>query len=82
MRCGVPCIVSANDWNGLPEFLNHGVDSIIINQLHPEILAEHIISLLGNSSCLEAISCAARNKVQTQLNWNVIANKIMQTLSC
>jgi glycogen synthase len=81
MRCGVPCIVSANDWNGIPEFLEHGVDSIIINQLHPELLAENIISLLGNASSLESMSQAARNKVKTQLNWNAIANKIVQTLS-
>lgn len=82
MRCGVPCIVSANDWNGIPEFLEHGVDSIIINQIHPEILAENIINLLGNSSRLESMSQAARNKVRTQLNWDAIANKIVQTLSC
>jgi glycogen synthase len=82
MRCGVPCIVSANEWNGIPEFLEHGVDSIIINQLHPELLAEQIISLLGNPSTLESMSQAARNKVRTQLNWNAIANKVVHTLSC
>jgi glycogen synthase len=82
MRCGVPCIVSANDWNGLPEFLEHGVDSVIMNQLHPELLAEHIISSLENSSSLESMSQAARHKVKTQLNWDTIANKIVQTLSC
>jgi len=82
MTCGVPCIVSANDWNGIPEFLEHGVDGIKINQLLPEILAEHIISLLGNPSSLEAMSQAARNKVRTQLNWNTIASKIVKTLSC
>jgi glycogen synthase len=82
MRCGVPCIVSANDWNGIPEFLEHGVDSVIINQLHPELLAENIIGLLENSSGLDSMSQAARNKVKTQLNWGAIANKIIQTLPC
>jgi glycogen synthase len=81
MSCGVPCIVSANDWNGIPEFLEHGVDGIKINQLLPELLAENIISLLGNSSSLKSMSQAAQNRVKAQLNWNAIANKIVQTLS-
>jgi glycogen synthase len=81
MSCGVPCIVSANDWNGMPEFLEHGVDGIKINQLLPELLAEHIVRLLGNASSLESMSLAARSKVKTQLNWNAIADKIVQTLT-
>jgi glycogen synthase len=81
MSCGVPCIVSANDWNGIPEFLEHGVDGIKINQLLPELLAEHIISLLGNTPSLESMSQAARNRVKAQLNWNTIADKIVQTLT-
>ncbi|MGA7954598.1 MAG: glycosyltransferase family 4 protein [Gloeobacterales cyanobacterium] len=80
MSCGVPCIVSANDWNGIPEFLEHGVDGIKINQLCPELLANHIISLLENTSTLESMSHAARNIVKTQLNWKAIAHKIMQTV--
>ncbi len=82
MRSGVPCIVSANDWNGIPEFLDHGVDSIILEHLRPELLAENMISLLGSTSNLESMSQAARNKVKTQLNWSSIAKKIVQTLPC
>lgn len=81
MNYGVPCIVSKNDWNGIPEFLDHELDSMVINELDPELLADYIVNLLRNSSQLKLMSQAARLKVQNQLNWSNIAKTIAKTLS-
>jgi glycosyltransferase involved in cell wall biosynthesis len=81
MNYGVPCIVSTNPWNGIPEFLDHGVDSIIIDELDPKQLAVHMIDLLSDPNKLEMMSQAARLKVQTQLNWQHIAKNILSILS-
>lgn len=80
MNYGVPCIVTANNANGINEFLEHEVDSIIFHQSTPDVLAHHIINVLKDSSLLMSMSKAARDKVRTNLNWNHIASKISQVL--
>ena len=79
MNYGVPCIVSSND--GMPEIIEHGVDGIVIEQPTADILANHIINLLGDISILKTMSQNARRKVKTKFNWNEIAKNILQALS-
>ena len=79
LNYGVPCVVSAND--GMPEIIDNEVNSVVINQPTPDLLAEKIIKLLSNSSLLEAMSSKAREKVRTKFNWSNIAKSIFQTLS-
>jgi glycogen synthase len=76
MNYGVPCIVSENAWNGIPEFLDHELDSIVLKELNPQLLADYMITLLSNPVYLELMSQAARRKVQNQLNWHHIAKTI------
>ncbi len=81
MSYGVPCIVYAGSGNGITEFLEHEVDSIILPHLDPELFAQQIIRLLSNPSLLASMSQAAQEKLKTKLNWNTIAKTVVQTLS-
>ncbi len=76
MNFGVPCIVSANEANGITDFLEHEVDSIIIHQPNPQMLAVQIINLLCNTNRLKSMSKAAQIKVKNNLNWKDIAAKV------
>ncbi len=80
MNYGVPCIVSANNANGITEFLHDGIDSIITYQPTADILANHIINLFKNTDLLSSMSQAARENVRTTLNWNNIAKNISEVL--
>lgn len=78
MNHGIPCIVSNQD--GMPEIIEHEVNGIVISNPTVDTLAEQIIYLLTNKDILEKMSMNARHKVATQLNWNVIAKKLTDTL--
>ena len=80
MNYGVPCIVSANNANGITDFLNDEVDSIVISQPTSDVLANRIINLLNNTDLLTAMSQAALINVRTKLNWNSIAKNISEVL--
>ena len=79
MNYGVPCIVSAND--GMPEIVDNKVNGIVVHQPTCELLANHIINLLGDISTLKEMSHNARHKVKNKFNWNDIAKNISQVLS-
>ena len=80
MNYGVPCIVTANDGNGITDFLDHEIDSIITRNPTPELLAMHTINLLKNHSLLASMSESARIKVKNQLNWNSIAKQVVNVI--
>lgn len=80
MNYGVPCIVSANNANGITHFLTHEIDSIITHEPTPDFLANSAINLLNNTQLLNSMSEAARRNVKTQLNWNNIAKNISEVL--
>jgi glycosyltransferase involved in cell wall biosynthesis len=79
MNYGVPCIVSGND--GMPEIVDDGINGLVVDPLTPELLAEKIISLLGDRAKLNSMSARSRQKVKTQFNCQAIAKKVMQALS-
>lgn len=79
MNYGVPCIVSAKD--GMPEIVDNEVNGVVIPQPTPDVLAERIIALLSDNSMLISMSHKARDKMKKQMNWNNIANNILQVLT-
>lgn len=79
MNYGVPCVVSNRD--GMPEIVDHKINGVVIDELTPHRLADTLIKLLSDPNQLAAMSEAAQHKIRTQLNWNVVAHKIMQTLA-
>ena len=80
MKNGVPCLVTAGNGNGMPEFLEDGLDSVIIGELEPELIANTIIKLLNNPDKLSLISEAGINKIKTKFNWDNIAKEIVDVL--
>lgn len=81
MNYGVPCILAPGDGNGMPDFLDHEVDGILLKQLDTEELAQQMIRLLTNPAQLQALSDAARQKVKTQLTSTSVMNQIVQKLN-
>ncbi|MBD1821734.1 glycosyltransferase family 4 protein [Cyanobacteria bacterium FACHB-DQ100] len=79
MNYGVPCIVSDRD--GMPEIVDHQHNGIVLDQLTPDALAAAMIDLLSHPARLESMSQAARHKIRTQLNWDAVADTIVQVLS-
>ncbi|NES95667.1 MAG: glycosyltransferase family 4 protein [Desertifilum sp. SIO1I2] len=79
LNYGVPCVVSDRD--GMPEIVEQGVNGILVDQLTPEAIAQTLISLLRDPKRLAAMSDAARSKIQTTLNWDSIAQKIVNALT-
>ncbi len=80
MKNGVPCVIAAGKGNGMPEFLEDWVDSVIISKPDPELIADSIIKLLNNPDQLSLMSEAGRYKIQTKFNWDNIAKKIVDVL--
>ncbi len=79
MNYGVPCIVSAN--GGIPEIMDNQTNGIVLEQLTPEALAQQVIELLNDPARLQLLSNNARQKVADQLNWNAIADTILNKMS-
>jgi glycogen synthase len=79
MNYGVPCLVSNND--GMPEIVDRDINGAVVDDLTPEAIAEKAIDLLNNIPVLTSMSHQARHKVKHHFNCDIIARKIIQTLS-
>jgi len=80
MENGVPCVITAGDGNGMPEFLENWVDGVVIPDSDPELIANAMIKLLNDPDKLSLMSQAAIYKMQNKLNWDNIANEIINVL--
>ncbi|MDJ0662366.1 MAG: glycosyltransferase family 4 protein [Crocosphaera sp.] len=78
MNYGIPCIVSNQD--GMSEIVEHQKNGLVLNERKPETLASQMIELLNNPLILEKMSQQARLKIKTQLNWSVIAQKMLNIM--
>lgn len=78
MNYGVPCIVSDRD--GMPEIVDHQINGIALDKPTPNSLAATMIDLLSRPDRLESMSQAAQHKIRTQLNWDSVADAIVQVL--
>jgi glycogen synthase len=79
MNYGVPCIVSSRD--GMPEIVDHNRTGIVLQNLNSQALAEAISELVDDQVKLQSMSKAAREKVQTKLNWKHIGGAVAQYLA-
>jgi glycogen synthase len=77
---GVPCVVTAGNANGMPEFIENWVDGVVVSQANPDLIADTMIKLLDDSDKLSLMSEAAINKIQTKLNWDSISKTIVNIL--
>jgi glycosyltransferase involved in cell wall biosynthesis len=79
MNYGVPCIVSAN--GGISEVIEDRINGVVLSKLQSEALAEEIVKLLNNTQDLQNLSENARLKVAERLNWELIADTMVKTLT-
>jgi glycosyltransferase involved in cell wall biosynthesis len=79
MNFGVPCIVSDRD--GMPEMIDHNIDGIVLEDIDSSTLAQYITGLLLNRERLKEFSVACKRKVAMELNWDVAAKKIFNTIN-
>ncbi|MFM2063462.1 MAG: hypothetical protein RLZZ507_3132 [Cyanobacteriota bacterium] len=79
MNYGVPCIVSEQD--GMPEIIEHEINGLVIPQPTVDQLASQMIYLLSHQDVLEKMSIHAMEKVKNQLNWQVVAQKMIETIN-
>jgi glycosyltransferase involved in cell wall biosynthesis len=80
MAHGVPCVMTAGNGNGMPEFLDDWVDSVVLPKRDPDLIANTIIQLLNDPEKLSLISQAAISKTKTTFHWDNIAKKIVDVL--
>lgn len=79
MSYGVPCIVT--DRGAMKEIVDHGVSGVVLSDLDPRQLADHIVALLKDPVRLQQYSQAAQQKVRDRLNWKAIAQKVSTVLN-
>jgi len=76
MSCGVPVIASC--YGGPKEFIDDGVDGYICDPLHPEQVAERILTLLANAPLRQTIGTRAQEKVDRLHNKAAYAARVEQ----
>jgi len=71
--CGKPVITAP--FPGAAEVVRHGIDGLIVEQ-EPASLSEAIIALLNDPQRRQALGTAGRERVQYELNWAVVVDRI------
>ena len=75
----LPCIGTDNC--AMPEIIDSGINGFIVKPNNSRELAEKIILLLQDSSLRESMGAAAYDKYFTNYRWNIVAEKICNTLN-
>ncbi len=78
MNAGVPALVSERD--AMPEIVTDGVDGVVLKAQTPERLATEVLALLRDPARLARISDAGRETVRSRLNWDRVANAMIESL--
>lgn len=76
MSCGVPVVASC--YGGPKEFIDDGIDGYICDPLHPEQIAERVLTLLANASLRHLIGTRAQDKVDRMYNKAAYAAHVEQ----
>jgi glycogen synthase len=78
MSYGIPCVVSNND--GMPEIVEHDHTGLVIFERNPALVAVDIANLLNNNQRMLTMSVHAKEKISTQFNWQIIAEKMSKIM--
>jgi glycogen synthase len=78
MNYGVPCIVTRR--SGISEIISNRENGIIIDSLDPAEIAAEAVKLLTHPADLERISSEGKKIIRTNLNWEVIADKVARQI--
>jgi glycosyltransferase involved in cell wall biosynthesis len=79
MGCGRPVICSRV--GGMTDTVDDGTTGVLVPPANPEALAEKILLLAGDSRRREAMGQAARQRIEGQFDWPVIAGQYMDIIT-
>lgn len=71
MACGVPLV--ATRVGGIPDFVDHEVDGLLVEPGDPRDLARAVAQLIANPNLLDEFGRRARQKVCQRFSWTHIA---------
>ncbi|MGO8673266.1 MAG: glycosyltransferase family 4 protein [Capsulimonadaceae bacterium] len=78
LNYGVPLVVSPRD--GMPELVDYGGCGVVLPELTAQCLAHEGANLLCDEDRKRRLSEAARAKVKSQWNWDVVADNICRII--
>ena len=75
------CIVVGTDVGGIPDIIQEGETGFLVQEKNPKALANALCNILKQLDTLSYITTAARQKMISQFDWQVIAEKYREILS-
>jgi glycosyltransferase involved in cell wall biosynthesis len=75
------CIVVASDVGGISDIIEDGKTGYLVKQKNPEAIAEALINILKQTDTPSNIKTAARQKMISQFDWQVITDQYAKILS-
>lgn len=78
MACGLPVIASRV--GGIPEYVSHDVEGLLVPPNDPAALRAAVDRLISDPKRYEALSLAARRRVETQCSHTVVAEQELSLL--
>jgi glycosyltransferase involved in cell wall biosynthesis len=75
------CIVVGTDVGGIPDIIQEGETGFLVQEKNPKALANALCNILKQLDTLSYITSAARQKMISQFDWQVIAEKYREILS-
>ena len=76
MACGLPVIGS--DTGGIPDIIKNGETGLLFRQKESPDLANQIIRLLTDEDLRKKMVANARNLIETQFSWEIVAERFME----
>ena len=70
--------VIATRVGGLPQVIRDGENGLLVDERDPVALARAIATLAGDAQQRAAIGAAGRERVRTELDWDVVADRFVQ----
>ena len=79
MACGTPVV--ASNVGGIPEIITDGVDGLLVEAGHPDMLANAIARLLSDKSLKNLLGQRAKSKIANKFSWQANISKYLQCYS-
>jgi glycosyltransferase involved in cell wall biosynthesis len=79
MAHGLPCVGS--DRQEIPQILGHGEAGLVVDPEQPDALAAALLRVLRDEPLAQRLGRAARTRVEAELNWDRVADRMVPILS-
>ena len=76
MACGLPVIGS--DVGGIPDIIKNGETGLLVRQKDSQDLSKQIIRLLTDEGFRKKMVSNARNFIETQYSWEIVAQRFLE----